>query len=116
MSGIAMLVFLGIYLAVALMWSVPTWLTAAYLAASLVCFVTYALDKRAAQAGCRRVPERTLHVMGLAGGWPGALLAQQWLRHKSSKVSFRTRFWATVVLNVSAFVLLNSPWMAGLAG
>ncbi|AKJ30833.1 DUF1294 domain-containing protein [Caldimonas brevitalea] len=113
-SSIAILVFVAIYLAVALTWSVPSWLMVVYLAASFACFVTYALDKEAARAGRRRVPERTLHLMSLAGGWPGALLAQQWLRHKSSKPSFQVRFWATVAFNVLAFVLLNSPWVAAL--
>ena len=48
--------------------------------------------------------------MALAGGWPGALLAQQWLRHKSAKREFRAVFWATLVLNVAGLVLLCSPW------
>ncbi len=51
-----------------------------------------------------------MHTLALAGGWPGALLAQQWLRHKSAKQEFRAVFWATVVLNVAGLVLLCSPW------
>jgi uncharacterized membrane protein YsdA (DUF1294 family) len=47
--------------------------------------------------------------MALAGGWPGALLAQQLLRHKSSKPAFRKAFWATVMLNLFALVMLASP-------
>jgi uncharacterized membrane protein YsdA (DUF1294 family) len=37
------------------------------------------------------------------------LLAQQLLRHKSTKAEFRTVFWATVVLNSLGFVALCSP-------
>ncbi len=63
-------------------------------------------DLQQAQAfGLRawRIPESTLLLAGLLGGWPGALLAQHLLRHKSSKPSFLAEFWATVALNVLAF-------------
>src|SRR5690606_9186785 len=58
-----------------------------YLAASAIAFVAYALDKSAARNGRWRTAESTLHLFGLAGGWPGALLAQRLLRHKSRKTS-----------------------------
>jgi len=50
-----------------------------------------------------------LHLLSLAGGWPGALLAQQLLRHKSAKAEFRQVFWATVVINIVIFLLLCTP-------
>jgi uncharacterized membrane protein YsdA (DUF1294 family)/cold shock CspA family protein len=81
-----------------------------YLGTSVVSFVIYARDKSAAEAGKRRTPEDTLHTLALIGGWPGALYAQQLLRHKSSKASFRAVFWTTVVLNVSAMVYLVSDY------
>ncbi|MOA42630.1 hypothetical protein D3C78_1646950 [compost metagenome] len=46
-----------------------------------------------------RTPERTLHWLALLGGWPGAMLAQYWFRHKSTKPAFRRWFWATVLGN-----------------
>jgi len=70
-----------------------------YLAASLAAFLAYALDKSAARNGQWRTKESTLHLIGLAGGWPGALAAQRLLRHKSSKQSFQFVFWVTVILN-----------------
>lgn len=92
-------------------------LVAAYVAMSGLCFVAYALDKRAARAGGWRVSETTLLALGLVGGWPGGLLAQQWLRHKTSKPSFRRSFWLTVLANAGAFVAwhaLRPPaWPAG---
>lgn len=77
--------------------------------ASTVTFITYAMDKSAATRGSWRTPESTLHMMAVAGGWPGALCAQQLLRHKSSKAEFRAVFWATVALNALGFVVLCTP-------
>jgi uncharacterized membrane protein YsdA (DUF1294 family) len=70
-----------------------------YLIASTVAFITYAWDKSAARNGNWRTRESTLHLLALAGGWPGAWAAQRLLRHKSSKQSFLLVFWLTVCLN-----------------
>ena len=79
---------------------------ALYLVASLLTFLMYAVDKSAAQKGAWRTKESTLHLLSLVGGWPGALVAQEILRHKSKKQSFRFVFWCTVLLNCSVFVWL----------
>lgn len=55
---------------------------------SLICFLAHVRDKSAARAGHRRPPESTLLLLGLPGGWLGAVLAQQVLRHKSTKAAF----------------------------
>jgi uncharacterized membrane protein YsdA (DUF1294 family) len=55
------------------------------------------------------VPERTLLLLGIIGGWPGAVLAQQTLRHKTQKVSFRRAFWATVLVNLVVFAVFATP-------
>ncbi|MES3002388.1 MAG: DUF1294 domain-containing protein [Pseudomonadota bacterium] len=86
--------------------SAPLWVAGVYLAASAIAFVMYAIDKSAARRRAWRVSERTLHFWALAGGWPGALLAQRMLRHKSSKARFRGVFWGTVVLNVVGIAVL----------
>ncbi|MDY7096250.1 MAG: DUF1294 domain-containing protein [Acidobacteriota bacterium] len=82
---------------------------ALYLVASLITFIAYALDKRAARKGNWRTPENTLHLLALIGGWPGALTARKLLRHKTKKQPFRTIFWATVVLNCAACAALFTP-------
>ena len=65
-------------------------------------FAAYAIDKSAAKGGRRRIPENSLHLLALAGGWPGAFVAQRLLRHKTRKVSFQVVFWLTVVANGGA--------------
>jgi uncharacterized membrane protein YsdA (DUF1294 family) len=77
-----------------------------YLLMSVLCFSAYAADKSAARRGQRRTPESRLLLLGFLGGWPGALLAQQTLRHKTRKQPFRTLFWCSVVANVSLLVVL----------
>lgn len=87
-----------------------------YLGLSAVAFIAYAVDKSAARKNARRTPENTLHLLGLAGGWPGALVAQGLLRHKSSKRSFQMAFWLTVAVNCGALGWLLSPAGAAALG
>jgi len=101
--------FAAFVLACHLLWGVPNAAWGAYSAMSMATFITYALDKRAALRGGWRVAENTLHSLALLCGWPGALLAQETLRHKSAKPAFRRLFWLTVVLNVLGFALLFTP-------
>jgi uncharacterized membrane protein YsdA (DUF1294 family) len=65
-------------------------------------FLAYAYDKHAARKHRPRVRERTLHIMALIGGSPGALIAQQLLRHKTTKRSFQLTYWGIVVLQSMA--------------
>lgn len=101
--------FLVLSAVVGVLWRPPAVLAAVYVGASLVTFIAYAIDKSSAERGAWRTPESSLHALALAGGWPGALLAQQFLRHKSSKTKFRSEFWVTVIVNVAAFVARSSP-------
>lgn len=108
-SVAAIPILIAVYAGAALYWTVsPLW-AAAYFMVSILTFFAYAFDKTAAVRGSWRTSEGTLHVLGLLCGWPGALLAQKGLRHKSTKQSFRTTFWITVLLNVGAFIALNAP-------
>jgi uncharacterized membrane protein YsdA (DUF1294 family) len=86
-------------------------LTTLYLIASSLAFVMYGIDKAAAIGGAWRIPEVLLHLLGFAGGWPGALIAQRVFRHKSRKALFQVVFWATAALNSAAVLLLAViPW------
>jgi len=106
---VPILLFVLGYLVVTALWPIPIWVAGIYLVASIVCFVVYAVDKSAAGAARRRVSERTLLTLGFVGGWPGAILAQQTLRHKTQKASFRKAFWGTVVVNVLVFAVFATP-------
>ena len=105
-----LLVWLLMMLATAVIWGIPRILWLIYAGLSMLTFMAYWQDKWAAQKGQWRTPEKTLQTMALAGGWPGALLAQQWLRHKSSKTSFQLQFWLMVLINVAAVLWLCSPY------
>lgn len=69
---------------------------------SFATFVAYWWDKRKAVSGAWRTPESTLHLLSLAGGWPGAWVAQRVVRHKNAKPAFMRIYWLTVVLNCMA--------------
>src|SRR4051794_10121598 len=75
---------------------------ALYYIGSIITYGVYARDKTAAQNAGRRTPELRLHLMSLVGGWPGALIAQVLLRHKTRKVSFLIGYWFTVIVNCIA--------------
>ncbi|SHM82808.1 DUF1294 domain-containing protein [Phytopseudomonas punonensis] len=99
------------WLAAGLMW--PLLL---YPLASVLCFILYWSDKNSAQQGRQRIPENTLHLVELAGGWPGALLAQQLFRHKTRKASYQIMFWAIVALHQLFWVdqvLLGGAYTGG---
>jgi uncharacterized membrane protein YsdA (DUF1294 family) len=81
----------------------------AYVLVSCVAYAAYFLDKAAAVKGHWRTPESTLHFFSIVGGWPGAMLAQRTLRHKTQKQSFQVMYWVTVVLNCGALGWLLSP-------
>lgn len=80
------------------------WPLSAYPLASLLAFLLYLHDKRSALRGGWRTPESRLHLVELLGGWPGALIAQQWLRHKTRKWSFQLVFWLIVIAHQVAWL------------
>ncbi len=75
---------------------------------NLVTFFLYAYDKAIAQsAGLQmRIPERTLLLMALVGGAPGAWISMQLFRHKTSKRTFQQGFWLVVLIQLVVVVAL----------
>ena len=116
-------VFCMIYVVAAAVWKVPLWVAGLYVALSAAGFIVYAIDKSAAAHGSWRTPESTLHMLALAGGWPGALLAQQVFRHKTRKWSFQLLFWLIVLLHQALWLdylylhqLFSGAWVARVIG
>ena len=93
----------------------PVLLLAPYGLFSVVGFAMYGTDKVAAERRAWRTPEVNLHAIALLGGWPGALVARQVFRHKTTKQPFRTIFWGTVVANcvALAWFMFNMPARLG---
>lgn len=87
--------------------AIALWVPMLYVVASCVTFFAYAWDKTSAQDGEWRVSENTLHLLELLGGWPGALLAQQCLRHKTVKSSYQVIFWLIVAAHVGLWAWLG---------
>lgn len=80
------------------------WPLLAYLLASVLAFGAYLHDKRRALCNGWRIPEANLHLIELLGGWPGALIAQQVLRHKTRKLPFQFVFWLIVMTHQAVWL------------
>ncbi|MBJ3780022.1 DUF1294 domain-containing protein [Enterobacter asburiae] len=72
-----------------------------FLAINVLTLVMYGADKMAARKGIRRVPEATLLIFGVTGGWPGAIVGQQLFRHKTQKQPFKTYFFISVAASIA---------------
>lgn len=107
-SHVAAAAYLGVVAMLVLFGKLPAVVFGAYLGMSVLAFIAYGADKSAARNNRWRTKESTLHILGLAGGWPGALMAQQVFRHKSKKQDFQAAFWFTVAINCAALGYLLS--------
>lgn len=103
-AGFLMLVIIAL-----LFGSLPYLLPILYLEASLFTYWLYEADKNAAIARqVQRLPEESLQMFSLIGGWPGALFAQKKLAHKRSKPLFQREFWLVVLANSILLIWLLS--------
>lgn len=103
--GAGALAFAGISCAFG---ALPTLLLAIYFGMSVLSYLMYGWNKGYVQSRRSRTPESCLHMTGILGGWPGALIAQQHFRHKTIKQSFQFAFWLTVVVKLAA-----CAWLVG---
>lgn len=87
------------------------WVLGAAVSVNVLTVLVYALDKSAAQRGQWRTQESHLHLLSLAGGWPGAWFAQRQLRHKTAKAPFLRIYWITVALHCLALMAWVLGWI-----
>ena len=105
--------FLALLAAITFKGYLPAGVLAFYLVESVISYGAYAMDKSSAQGGRWRIAENTLHLFDLLGGWPGGLIAQKHLRHKTSKDSFQNLFRVSVAVNCAALAwLFTAPGKA----
>jgi uncharacterized membrane protein YsdA (DUF1294 family) len=74
-------------------------------ALSIITFVLYGLDKaRSKRKGAWRIPEMTLHVLALAGGFLGGWAGRLLFHHKTKKGIF------AFVLLISTLIHAGLVW------
>ena len=71
------------------------------LAANLLTFVTYGIDKRKARHKCWRVREASLLLLAALGGSIGALLAMYLFHHKTQHKKFRYGVPAILIIQLA---------------
>lgn len=81
----------------------PLW--AIFGAINAATFLVYGIDKSRAARGARRVPERVLLGLALAGGSLGAVFAMTTFRHKTRKLAFLIPFALIAIVQVAALGL-----------
>ncbi|MDR1694691.1 MAG: DUF1294 domain-containing protein [Lactobacillaceae bacterium] len=77
-----------------------------FISINLITILAYFVDKKAAQKGAWRVPEKNLHALEFLGGWIGALIGQKVFQHKNKKGSYQGAFWFLGVMQVCMVYLI----------
>lgn len=72
------------------------------IAANTLTFALFAMDKRKAKRGQRRIPERTLFCSSLPFSAAGSLMAMLLLRHKTRKTLFSAGIPLLFILQTAA--------------
>jgi uncharacterized membrane protein YsdA (DUF1294 family) len=78
-------------------------------AVNAAAFAAFFIDKRRAENGGWRIPERRLLALAFYGGSLGALIGQQVCKHKTSKQPFRGKLIAIGSLHLVAALVFLYP-------
>jgi uncharacterized membrane protein YsdA (DUF1294 family) len=74
---------------------------------NVLAFLLMGIDKRKAQKGAWRIPERTLFLSAIIGGSLGAILGMQLFRHKTKHRSFVIGMPAILIVQLLFGLLLH---------
>lgn len=86
---------------------IAPWLGAYAALASLLALVSMGVDKsRSRKRGARRIPERTLFLLAILGGSPGAVAGMLLFRHKTRHWYFRFGLPLILLLQLGAVIWL----------
>ncbi len=77
-----------------------------YAALNLLLFIFMAYDKHCAKADKRRLPEKRLLLLGLAGGMVGGLLGMKAFNHKTRKSYFSIIYILSIVLHIAIIFIV----------
>jgi len=72
----------------------------AFLLVNIIAFILAAYDKRTAKIKKTRISENKLLAISLIGGTFGLLFAMLFIKHKTSKISFITKFIFIILIQV----------------
>lgn len=74
---------------------------------SIVTFAAMGIDKSAAKAGTRRIPEKTLFGLALFGGALGGLFGMRVFHHKTKHASFKIGMPLLLIFNIAAYIFFT---------
>ncbi len=73
---------------------------------NLLSFIMFWLDKRYAQNGEWRIPEKSLIIVSILGGSVGAILGMKAFRHKTKKAKFNVGLPIILILQIAFIIYL----------
>jgi uncharacterized membrane protein YsdA (DUF1294 family) len=79
-----------------------------YVFFSITLFTLYGIDKSQAQVNGRRIPEKTLHFLALAGGFVGGFIGRTFFHHKTRKPIFLIILLASLVIHLICWTVFWS--------
>ena len=77
---------------------------------NLISLVAFGIDKSRARRGAWRIPEKTLWLLGLAGGFLGGFAGMRLFRHKRRKISFLVVYWLVTAVSAALMAFLYDRW------
>jgi uncharacterized membrane protein YsdA (DUF1294 family) len=76
-----------------------------------ITYFLFGFDKRAAERGNSRIPEKTLLMAAALGGSVGAVLAQRRFRHKTQKQPFKALLYGIIAVQFALISRYFYTWL-----